>query len=182
MGREKPEINRHRISPLPANVPYSLALFLSRQRKRAKKNGAAQTPRGCFSTNILRGEIAVGWPTSLSDVPVLLCWTEWRGKAPTPQPCVRWDLTTYEMLVMPYGSAWNQPPPAKRVTCCSGVFRDNRERLVLAFEVAGERHVSCREQKPLPPGPDALEARRSMGRKETHPNERAAGRTSGGSL
>ena len=28
MGREKPEINRYRISPLPANVPYSLALFL----------------------------------------------------------------------------------------------------------------------------------------------------------
>ena len=75
---------------------FFYALFLSRQRKRAKKNGAAQMPRGCFSLN----------------------------------------------------SARNQPPPAKRVTCCSGVFRDNRGRLVLAFEVAGERHVFCREQKP----------------------------------
>ena len=39
-------------------------------------------------------------------------------------------------------------------------MRDNRGRQFLAFEVDGERHVSCREQQPLPPGPGGPEVDR----------------------
>ena len=125
---------------------FFYALFLSRQRKRAKKNGAClpsttrrrqAARRGAgFSANRLTGEYRRLCPACKSGVRVTMVVDGLTRKNP-PHHRKREGW-----------SAKNPPPPAQRVTCWPAVYRDNRGRLVLAFEADGERRDCCREQTP----------------------------------